>query len=106
MVFGLSIASLPEVAMVDFEISVLSSVTASLTPSNPFDPISEAMYPLCSTATKLVRTLDKGRELLLVTLPAGDRPREGGGVSSPFCSNLARREATPLGEREDMTADK
>ena len=106
MVFGLSVASPTEVAMVGFDISALSSVTASLTPSNPFDPISEAMYPLGSTATKLVRTLDKGRELLLVTLPAGDRPREGGEVSSPFCSNLARREATPLGEREDMTADK
>ena len=27
-----------------------------------------------------------------------DRPREGGEVDSSLCSNLARKEATPLGE--------
>ena len=105
-VFGLSTVPPSKSVVVGFEFPPFSSVTASLTPSNPFDLISEPMYPLGSTATKLVRTLDKGRELLLVTLPAGDRPREGGEVSSPFCSNLARREATPLGDREDMTTDK
>ena len=101
-VFGLSIASpfIPVIA--GFDVSVLSPATAS---SKPFNPSSEVMCPLGSTATKLVRTFDKGLELLLVTLPAGDRPREGGEVSSPCCSNLARREATPLGEREDMTAN-
>lgn len=45
-----------------------------------------------------------GRELSLFTLPAGERPREGGDVDSPFCSNLARKEATSLGNRPDMTA--
>lgn len=29
---------------------------------------------------------------------AGERPREGGEVDSSFCSNFARKEATPLGE--------
>lgn len=47
-----------------------------------------------------------GRELSLFTLPVGDRPREGGDVDSPFCSNLARKEATPLGDRPDMTNTK
>ena len=91
--------------IVDFDISALSPATASLTPSNPLTLISEAICPLGSTATKLVRTFDSGLELLLVTLPVGDRPREGGEVSSPCCSNLARSEATPLGERNDMTAN-
>lgn len=68
-------------------------------------PNVSAICPLLSTATKLVRTLDSGRELSLVTLPAGDRPREGGEVESWLGSNLARREATPLGDRPDgMTA--
>lgn len=52
-----------------------------------------------------MRTFDIGRELSLLTLPAGDRPREGGDVDSPLCSNLARKEATPLGDRPDMTAN-
>ena len=34
---------------------------------------------------------------------AGERPRDGGEVDSSFCSNLARKEATPLGETADMT---
>ena len=105
-VFGLS-TLLPFVPVIaDFDVSVPSPATAaSLTPSKPFNSSSEDMCPLGSTATKLVRTFDRGLEVLLVTLPAGDRPREGGKVSSPCCSNLARREAKPLGEREDMTAN-
>ena len=49
---------------------------------------------------KLVRTFEIGRELSPVALngPAGERPREGGEVDSPFCSNLTRKEAKPLGE--------
>ena len=104
-VFSLSIASPFMPVIAGFDVSVPSPAIASLTPSKPFNPSSEAMCPLGSTATKLVRTVDRGLELLLVTLPAGDRPREGGEVSSLCCSNLARREATPLGEREDMTAN-
>lgn len=66
----------------------------------------DAIWPLGSTATKLVRTLLMGLEVSLATLPAGDLPREGGGVlSEEFDSNRARREATPLGDRPcDMTS--
>ena len=105
-VLGWSVLSSSKVAVICFTDSILSPATASVVPSKPLDEISEAMYPLGSTATKLVRTFDKGRELLLVTLPVGERPREGGEVSSPFCSNRARREATALGDGEDMTRNK
>ena len=49
---------------------------------------------------KLVRTFEIGREASPVTVndPTGERPREGGEMDSSFCSNLARKEATPLGE--------
>ena len=54
-------------------------------------PKADACCPLLSTDIKLVRTLEIGRELPLVTLSAGDRPREGGEVLVPFCSKIARR---------------
>lgn len=56
-----------------------------------FSPKPGPCCPLLSTEIKLVRTLEIGRELSLVTLSAGDRPREGGEVSVLFCSNIARR---------------
>ena len=63
--------------------------------------------PICllgSTAINVVRTLEMGREASPATLndAAGERPREGGEVDSSFCSNLARKEAKPLGDA-DMT---
>ena len=66
-----------------------------------------AMFPLGSTATKFVRTLLIGRDVSSAILPAGDRPRDGGDVlvSCWFCSNLARKEAKPLGEG-DMTVER
>lgn len=66
-----------------------------------------ARSPMGSTAMKLALTLEIGLEESLATLPAGDRPREGGDSCLEFSSNRARREATPpllLGERPDMTA--
>lgn len=100
-VFGLSIAS-PSVATSPSPTP--SPARASLLFSASFKPSSKPILQLGSTATKLVLTLERGLELSLVTLPARDRPREGGDVFSLFCSNLARREATPvLGDRPDMT---
>lgn len=100
-VLGLSVAS-PLVNGLVF--STLSPARGSLLFSASFKAKSEAILPLGSTATKLVLTLERGLELSLVTLSAGDLPREGGDVFSPFCSNLARKEATPvLGDLLDMT---
>lgn len=100
-VFGFSIA--PPFATGSAS-SAPSPARASLLFPTSFKPNSAAILPLGSTATKLVLTFERGLELSLVTLPAGDRPREGGDVFSPFCSNLARREATPvLGDRPDIT---
>lgn len=86
------------------------SAPAELTPSpllpNSSDALGSPICPLGSTATKLVRTVEIGRETSPVTLndEAGERPREGGEVDSSFCSNFARKEATPLGEMPaDMT---
>ena len=55
---------------------------------------------------KFARTLDTGRESLLVTLPApdGDLPRDGGEVDWLVVSYLALRALTPpLLDRPDMT---
>ena len=56
-----------------------------------FSPKPDPWCPFFSTEMKLVRTLEIGRELSLVPRSAGDLPREGGEVSMPFCSNIARR---------------
>lgn len=58
------------------------------------------MWPLLSTEMKLVRIL---RPLPFTSSwPAGDLPRDGGGVSSLF-SNLALRSAMPAKAFPDMT---
>ena len=72
------------------------------------DALKSPIWPIGSTAKKLVRTFEIGREASLVTLNdvAGERPREGGEVDSSFCSNFARKEATPLGDIPgDVPAD-
>ena len=84
--------------------ALLPFISSPLLP-NSSDALQSPICPLGSTATKLVRTFETGREASPVTLSdaAGERPREGGEVDSSFCSNLARKEATPLGETANMT---
>ena len=66
--------------------------------------------PLFSTVTKLVRTFEIGRELLLRTLSepaAGDRPLDGGDVCSFLASNIAsmlRTPPLPLAERSAIAS--
>lgn len=67
-------------------------------------PSEGAICPLRSTATKLVRTFDNGREPVLSD-PAGDRPREGGETRWLFSSNFPSRSRTLLADRPDMTVD-
>ena len=79
--------------------SILAVVEALSTASLVFrKPKMGPKLPLFSTVTKLVLTLEMGRELLLRTLSepaAGDRPLEGGDACSFFASNMARMLRTP-----------
>lgn len=73
--------------------------------SAPFTFLNPSIGPDCplrSTATKLARTLERGRPDPDCSDPAGDRPREGGEVAELLLllfSNLASRLRTPLWPR-------
>lgn len=58
-----------------------------------FDPTAGAIGPIRSTAMKLVRTLETGRDSLPFTAsgPAGDLSREDGEAELLFGSKNARR---------------
>ena len=102
LVFGFSTGPF----IVDIVDSPAPSPFATSPPKRNFsDALESPICPLGSTATKQVRTFEMGREMSPATLneAAGERPREGGEVDSSFCSNFARKEATPLGETADMT---
>lgn len=70
----------------------------SSAPFTFFNPSSGPPCPLRSTATKLARTLERGRPVTEVSDPTGDRPREGGEVAEVLLlfSNFASRLRTPL----------